>query len=74
LVRSEGGIGGSPDPDKNCMLAMERDEWLPDGGRDRVALTSGGEVSELVDSIEPIVAALPRRVERGESTGLGTLV
>jgi len=56
------------------MLAMERDEWLPDGGRDRVALTSGGEVSELVDSIEPIVAALPRRVERGESTGLGTLV
>jgi hypothetical protein len=26
LLRSEGGIGGSPGPERSCMLAIEREE------------------------------------------------
>jgi hypothetical protein len=74
LVRSEGGIGGSPGPEINCMLAIEREEWLPDGARDRVGLDSGGEVSEPVEPVEFTVTALGRRVCWGEWAGLGILV
>lgn len=66
LLRRDGGIGGSPGPERSCMVAIDREEWLPDGGRDRVGLGSGGEVSEPVEPVELIVIALGRRADGGE--------
>lgn len=66
LLRRDGGIGGSPGPERSCMVAIDREEWLPDGGRDRVGLDSGGEVSEPVELVEPTGIALGRRADGGE--------
>lgn len=48
------------------MVAIDREEWLPDGGRDRVGLDSGGEVSEPVEPVELTVITLGRRADGGE--------
>lgn len=73
FVRRDGGIGGSPGPERSCMLAIERDEWLPEGGRDRMGLASW-DTSELVEPVELMVMALGRRTEGGDCAGLGMLV